>query len=405
MTIIRVKKSTIFTTFLFFLLPLYSLPFIIIEMMNLKKWAFILFALFMGLIGILWPPTGDFYRYTIQSYAYKDLDWIQFWFMAILQRDLMLPIVTWITGELNFQFDITRFIYNFWGTYLLGMLFLDIISINPKLKEKPYRYFALGFFIPIMLCTFCYRYYLSQMFFIYGAYQIIFKEKKRGWLFVILSIFNHMSYFVQALVLFAQQKGFFKFKKKVIIAIVLCSFLIDGQYISKLFYLLPSTIVENYIAYIEGEWAGNFVENLSWKEKIARYITTIISNASIIIYVIIYDKLPKSKASLTNSLLFITILATPFVVIHDRFLSVAILAAKTTFLYFYNGTKKMKRCLYIMFLLVMLTNTITLLHSRKRISISDFPMMTYSSFYHIITHTYDSKWIESNVNTDGSIAE
>ena len=59
-----------FLIILFVLYPFATLPFLFIKIIERKKYAFVLLAIFMGLCAILYPPLGDLYRHSLRYFSY-----------------------------------------------------------------------------------------------------------------------------------------------------------------------------------------------------------------------------------------------------------------------------------------------------------------------------------------------
>lgn len=402
---IVVSKYAFHTTLFFLIFPLYSLPWVIKGMLRQDKWAFVLWACFMGLVGVLIPPTGDFYRYTMDFYMYKDCDWDSFLMLALLKNDFMLPLISYILGVLEWNFDLSRFIYNFWGYYLLGVLYLDIVKNNPELQAKKIAVYALGFFMVLSLSGYCFRYGLSTVMFVYGAYHIVYKERKWGWLYVLLAVFNHLSFVVFLFVLLLQRIHFFRFGKKTVILMIVAATFIDSSYIISVFYMLPVDIVAHYMVYLDGHWAGEYLEDHSWKYRLMNILTSLIQYACVVIYILFYRKGQKESLALVNATLFLTFITIPFVTVQGRFMSVMINFIKIHFLTHFDGGLRMTRYLKWMFWLVIIFNLMELWAFRRQFVVSDFSMMATSSSIEILTHTYNEKWIDRNVAEDGGLLQ
>ena len=402
---IIVSQNALITTLFFLILPLYSLPWIIKGMLRCEKWAFLLWACFMGLVGILIPPTGDFYRYTTDFYMYKECNWNTFLILALLKNDFMLPMISYILGVFDWNFDISRFIYNFWGYYLLGLLYLDIVKSNPALQVRKVFIYALGFFIALGLSDYCFRYGLSSIFFVYGAYHIVYREKKWGWLYVLLAVFNHLSFLVFLFILVLQQIHFFRFGRKIVIIMIIAAVFINSSYIISIFNMLPVDFVTHYMAYLDGYWAGEYLEDHSWKYRMMQMFTSLIQYACVIVYILCYHKGRRNSLALVNATLFLTFITTPFVTIQGRFMSVMLNFIKIHFLTHFDGSWRMTRYLKYMFWLVMISNLMGLWGFRRQFAISDFSMMATSSSINILTHIYNQRWIDRNVSEDGDLMQ
>lgn len=402
---IPVSRYAFYTTLFFIILPLYSLPWIIKGMLKQKKWAFVLWACFMGLVGILVPPTGDFYRYTMDFYMYKDCDWHSFLVLALLKNDFMLPLLSYILGLLDWNFDLSRFIYNFWGYYLLGALYIDIVKRNLALQVKKNYIYVFVFFITLSLSAYCFRYGLSTIMFVYGAYCIVYKGKKRGWWYVFLSVFNHLSFIVFLFVLILQRMHFWGFSRKNVIVMIAAATFIDSTFIVSVFRMLPVDWVSHYMVYLDGYWAREYLEDHSWRYKMMQMFSSLIQYACVIIYVLCYHKGRKESLALVNATLFLSFITLPFVTVQTRFMSVMINFIKIHFLVHFDGGVRMTRYLKYMFWLVIISNLMGLWSFRREFSISDFSMMSTSSSFEILTHTYDKQWIERNVDEDGDLIQ
>ena len=64
---------------IFIIYPILSFPFILKGILKRERWAYLLGAILMGYIGMLYPPAGDMYRYAEDFNLYKELDWEYFW--------------------------------------------------------------------------------------------------------------------------------------------------------------------------------------------------------------------------------------------------------------------------------------------------------------------------------------
>ena len=74
-----------------------SFPFILKGILKRERWAYLLGAILMGYIGMLYPPAGDMYRYAEDFNLYKELDWEYFWIFMALKFDYFLPLLSWIS--------------------------------------------------------------------------------------------------------------------------------------------------------------------------------------------------------------------------------------------------------------------------------------------------------------------
>lgn len=399
--ILNVNKEAGIAFLLFIIYPLLSLPLILKGMLNNKKWGYFLFACFMGLLGILYPPTGDFYRYTREYFVIKDyFDWEQFKDYLLIKQEFLLPYISYIFSKLNIPFDFSRFIYNFIAYYLLGDIYISEISRNCHYTKKYSAYF-IGMFISFSLSLYLFRFFFSMILYAYGVYCIVYKRKNQGWIFVILSVLNHFSFIVFAVVLVLTKLFHFRFRKWIVILLCIPALAFGGNLMTDLLSFLPTDIVNRYSEYLDGYYAGAYLEDHSLKYRISILLSSAITYAAVIIYMITYDKKTIGKESIVNGILLVTILSSPFSTIAYRFATVLLLFIKIQFLNAFDGTRKQFRYLMILFLLTMFSNMTGLWSSRRQISISDFSLIYYASAPQIMMHTYSEQWINKNVYEDG----
>lgn len=400
------SKSATLTSFFFCIFPLYTLPWVIRGMIRQEKYAFVLWAIFMGLLGILYPPVGDLYRYTQDYYIYKDCDWNLFVKLLTLRFDFLLSFLSYFIGKLGLNFDFTRFLFNFSAFYLIGNIYLDICKNNKQLRNNTkIGVYIVFFFIAFSFSTYLYRFFFSMILFVYGGYQIVYKRKKSGWIYVFLSIINHFAFIVFLVTLVLQQLRFFRFKRWIVLMFILIALFLNNTIVAYLFSMLPLEIVNRYSAYIDGNWAKDFLEDHSWKFRLMLILNSVIIYVGCIVYVLSYKRGKSAHLSFTNSILVLAFLTLPFVVIHGRFLIVLLFAIKIYFLSVYDGSRIMKFYLKCMFWCVMLGNVMGVWSDRRPLAISEYSRVLYSTSFQILTFSYSEHWIDKNITPEGDISK
>lgn len=401
----RIKKNTFVNILLFFVYPLGSLPFLIKAMIRREKYAFILFGIFMGLIGILVPPTGDFYRYTEDAQIIKDLNWQDFLIYASLKFDFLLIFLSYLLTHLDINFDVSRFIYNSISYILLGLLYLKIVNTNKYISKKD-NWILLLIFMPFAISTFLFRFFFSEILFLYGSYEIIFFKKKKGWLFVILSIFSHITYIIFFVGLILWKFKILNFNRKFVLILCLSAVLINSDIMIKLLNFLPIDMMNHFMVYLDGYWAGDFLQDHSFRYQLMMMLNSAVVYSGIIIYYYIYNFISKKNIGLANYMLLIVVLTTPFVTINGRFMEVFFINFKTLFLKYYNINNKIfQRTKYILLCLVIVSTFSSVWSFRKQIALGDFEKLLYSSFPSLISQTYTQSWINTHVFDDGGFVQ
>lgn len=395
------RINSVLRLIIFICCPIITVPIILNGLLNGKRWAIYYLGALMGMIGMLYPPVGDFYRYYEDYKLYKDLDWSSFSFLMSLNFDFLLSFLSYSMGKLNIPFDFSRFIYNGVAYLLYGFIYLDIIKSNKIYNNKKYRLFLLGSLIPFSISSYLFRFSFSTILFIYGAYQIEYKQKKIGFFFVILSILNHFFYLFLSIVFIISRFNLVSLSKKILIGLLISSFFISSDILTSLFYFLPVDIIERYSSYIDGYWASDYLQDHSWKFKLQNYINRVLTYIIIIIYIINQTKHSKMEYT-TNGFIILMVIVSPFVTIANRVSSIVSLKSKVTFCSECNQNKLQRKSLKTLFYIVMISNIMGIWNNRRQIGVSDLNIIFFESTPTIISHTYDQKWISHHVFEDGN---
>lgn len=72
--------------------------------------------------------------YTQDFLLYKECNLSSFIELQKLNFDFILPFISFCLGKLGMPFDLSRFLYNSVGYYLMGNMFLTICDTNKYLK-------------------------------------------------------------------------------------------------------------------------------------------------------------------------------------------------------------------------------------------------------------------------------
>ncbi len=397
---LNISKTGGVAILLFLFLPITALPLIIDGMLKRKKWGFVLFACFMGLLGMLIPPTGDFYRYTTTYFDLIGSDWSYLKFRLLLSNDWLLTLMSYGCAKSGIHFDLVRFFYNAVGYYILSLIYLDLYKYNPSLLRCK-SWIALGAFMSFSLTFLLFRYGFSMALFLGGSYLVIYRNQNIGWLLCILAFINHFTYLIFIVILFFAKIQIFKFPKWLVISFFFLCYGLDSSIVISLFKFLPIDIVNQYSVYLDGYWAGDFLQDHSWRYRIMIFIGNAVSLALAVIYILMYDTKHLKTENLTNGVLLISVLASPFATIAIRFAMVLLWVNKIQVFSMFKPTIKYYMYLKIVFLLTMLTNITGLWSIRRQLSVSDLSMIVYSPTPILLNHTYSQKWIDQHVFKDG----
>ena len=187
------NKSSLLLFFIFISFPILSVPLIFFEIYNRRYYALNYLAVFMGLIGYLWIPSGDLYR--IQE-DYESL--INGNFINLRYHfDFFYLLILKLFAFGNFNFEYVRF-----TLCTISYLLYFKIFINISQSNSDFRHSKLISFLSFLTLFFIVRFtgYVTGVRFtfamsmcFYASYQILFKNNFRGFFLLILSVFTHFS--------------------------------------------------------------------------------------------------------------------------------------------------------------------------------------------------------------------
>lgn len=387
---------------LFIISPCLSLPFIFLLIRNNVKYAFTLLSIFMGLMALLYPPVGDIYRYTQDYYSWADMNWGDFVSSLEFRFDYLLPFLSFACAKLGLHFEIVRFLYVFVSYQIIFYIFTDIVSKNPYLRDS--RIYIKCF----ILFTFCFsfhffifRFNFSLILMSLAFYRYFYCFKKDGFSFALLSCFNHFSFVLFLLLWIPISLGLFKFNKWFLWLCVILFFVMDSSFLSFIIPNMPISgdLVNHIMYYIDGKFAGEYLEEHSFKYKIALFLSTCIIYPILLFFLSNYQK--SKQNSLVSMMLFILAIAAPFVVVAQRMSYFAIFLYLIYFLSFYNNSRKQRRQLQILLSFVLFTFVIAQYAKKREYSISQEARILYMPLPIILQSTYSESWINQNLGNEG----
>lgn len=385
---------------LFILYPFIALPFIFNEILRGRRYAYSLFAIFIGLLGFLYPPIGDLYRYHIDFEMYRSLDYQGLLDILTTKMDILQPMMFWSLSRLGFPPDIIRFIYVYISAALIFRIFYELLNTGAFSK----RQIALIIILAVLFIRFermTVRFGLSSSLFIYGWYSCLYKGGKYGIWAMILSVLNHFSFIVPVIAFISSLICKIRFHKLLILVLVFLTFCLSGDYLSALIQILPfdDNVVNHLLLYTDGYWAGDFLNDQSAKFKLGN---TLLRIPFFVLSIIFYKWFRHDKFS--TSILFtlmVVVISSPFESLRIRMEQIYVLqlivfcviyAKKwlTNILFIRNAI-----CIGCIYLFIC-TWTI-----RRQLYISHEAMIFLPSVV-IYNSGYDNNWVSLNVYSDGA---
>lgn len=408
-TIKRNEKYKFLGILIFIIYPILSFLFILKGILKRERWAYLLGAIFMGYMGILYPPAGDMYRYAEDFNLYKELDWDQFWVFMALKFDYFLPLLSWILSKLGAYPESIRFLFVACSYYLLFDLYHDITFSNVNMTKRT-KVYSLILLVPLTFSSYLFRMGLAQVVLLYGIYWYLIKNSKKGLFFILFSAFIHVSYTPFILIAIISRFKIFNFSKGIFVCI--CFLLIFVESSSLGITLLRSLpFSESLLAHLEEYISGSQSEDLTSlftiKQLIAKYFFNIVYYITLYQYYVFYKSNPqplKIKQFVNIFLLFI-IMSSSVPVLHERLLNVLKVFLILSSLYFMNNSFRMQRLLRIVVLFTVINTLFVFWQLRFFLRFSQFDILFQSSSVHLIDFHYTDEWISRHVDEEGHLVE
>lgn len=379
-----------FLIILFVLYPFATLPFLFIKIIERKKYAFVLLAIFMGLCAILYPPLGDLYRHSLRYFSYFNENGSN-WYVDENLTDYFLPIITRVFANFKIPFEFVRFLFITISYLLIFKLFLFTYEKN-KIVSGYTKLFIVAFLsVPFIYIVTGLRYGFSLCVFVYGIFMLCNKNKL-GWGIILLSVSIHIFMLLPFLITLVAKICPYRINK------------ITMSILSILGLLVSNTVIIYFINMVTGETfinekiidytVGNtyFVESRSLFGIIAKALECI-TILPLTYYLFRY----KIENCFLNNLFCIFIggfsIMSSFFVFTMRILLLFVLLF--FFLYLYNAKKRKKYVLQNVLLLSSLISASAYLYGYGDILIkSQFPMILISPMPTILSTSYSEQWID-----------
>lgn len=199
------RSSVVVPMILFCMSPLLFLPFVVKGMRKGESWAFMLFALFLGLWAWLTIPFADLFRHAEHYYSYFGEPYSVIWEEYFLENntleyDIVIPTIDWLMVNNGIPYQYLRLFEIIIGFSLVYTAF----SYNIHHSEVQYsrydvwkRFMILALFFEVMSLITGVRYGMAVCFYVYGLHWWYDRcNKWVGALFLIIAVGTHMSFSV-----------------------------------------------------------------------------------------------------------------------------------------------------------------------------------------------------------------
>lgn len=269
------NKSFFYLSFIFFICPLLSFPFIIYSVFKRYFIACNFLAVFMGICSILWPPTADLYRHNMLYFEFQQMNVNQFFDYIETTPDFLYYLLSYFLSKVNANFEVVRFFFVFIAYKMVFRIYFDCMSRNQNIC-KYHKTFFLVFYLSVSFFTITQglRYGMAMSFFAYGAYFYLSYGKMKWLIFVVLACLIHFSMFPVLAILLLARYGINITAMRILVIIVISVIFLRETALASLIDLLPTdNLLKVRIGhYVEGYWSGDFLDEFSIENKISRFL-------------------------------------------------------------------------------------------------------------------------------------
>ncbi|PVX46592.1 EpsG-like putative glucosyltransferase [Flavobacterium sp. 103] len=293
-----------------------------------RKWSKHLFVLFCTYFGYTFiipssklldsPYDSEFYATVLVDYYNTQISFNIFlnglFTIETSQTDLYQPFVTWFVSRFTDNYNVLFAIFGLiFGLFYSRILWFILDRLNYKITG-----FALTLLLMIMLINPIWningvRMWTAMEVYIYGVILFFFQNKKKGMLFMFLSILFHLSFlipFVFFLLFWLIPNG----KRTVLFYLYLGTLFITNlpiSFLNEISLFFPDFIGNRMAAYTNAAYALTVKENLENTSFFIKLALFSLKFSSALIVVIVYANFPRIiRSDVENSKFFDFILFT-----------------------------------------------------------------------------------------------
>lgn len=384
--------------------PFASLPLIFVEIYNKKYYALNYLAVFMGLIAYLWIPSGDLYRMYLDFTALEYLNVSDF--LSIKSFDYLYLVLMYIFAKLNLNFEFVRFTLCVISYFLYFRIYLDIIKTNKEIGESKVFSFVtflmLFFFLRFTGFITGVRFTFAMAMCFYGAYFLIYKNKSRGWCFLVLSAATHFSMWLILLIAFFIKVFKFKISRLVFVLIIIAGLFLSTTLIEMVIDYLPiADEFKTHLAfYTTGTFASEEFESQTLFFKISRFLSYFAIYPAVIF--IILRKREFSFYSIFICIVLFLSFSMNMDTTYGRYAFLGVIFFIIPFLLKFKKELDI-RAFFLFFFLSFITYAASIYTVNKEIRYGNEYKILYTPLPFIFMSTYDAQWINYNIDDSGSM--
>jgi|GEM_PF-6414903 len=404
---IRKKNVSIFIAVtLFLLFPVASLPFILYGIYNREKVAYVLFCLFMGLIGFLYSPFGDLYRYHLMFESIKHMSLVGIFnkYNAQETADYVLPLITWCVGQFGLPVDWVRFLFNALGFGIVCSMHNTLCSYNTYNNRTSNFFCFLSLWFVTGAVYMLYRWGFAVNLFVWAVCIIEIKHKKTGWFVIALAGLCHSALWFIIIIYLIYRIRKYVFSKTVLIVFFIITLFASMSFVAQLFENFDILgIYDRFIIYVsEGAyWNSGYLNDRSDRKIIYDNISNIPIYIAWIL-IILDGKKSQPIKWVIHMMCFVLVIIAGF---PNLTLRITAIFSKLFVVYFFYNTLfinfySKKRAVFTLILAISFMSNIYGTQKRSFIW-GNTGKIFYSSLYQIVSSPYGDSWMFENINNIG----
>ena len=392
------KNNQIGEILLFIIFPLFSFFYSIKRSIMYYPFSQNILFLFMGLCSLLWPPYGDLYRHNMVYFEFQEMTYSEFIGFLYYHYDFLFYLISFFFAKIGIPFEIIRFIFVFLSYKII--FFVINNYINKFSNCYKYVFFTVFFSVPFFAITLGIRFEFASFVMLLAIYSLLVRNKKIGYLYIIVSILIHYTMVMPTLLLIPILLNIKFTKKRMLFVLFLFYLFFNVNLIEKIIYIipLPDFLTKSIIAYTSGYWGGEFLEDHSFKYLLSFHLKVILGY--FILSFLLFKKNMNNLVYYSYLLLFLLVFCnTVSVTMFFRFFSFSIPVFLLAFFSSINRVSILElRVLCLVSCIGFLSQIYT---NRREFEISREYKLLYPTPY-IITNVYQKKWLQENIYEDGS---
>lgn len=393
------KNTLVF--FLFLVYPLITFPVSLYWISRKKKKGFFLLSLLLSLLTVVLPPYGDLYRYYLDFSQYITTPFHQF--VEDVKIDFIFYLYEWMFARSGLNFEWVRMSLALVMYNLLFRIFFEMTkNINGGKK------YLLLFVSYLAVCNWIsftngFRSVYANTLIFYGIYKLLVEKKKSGYVYMLISIFIHISMLLPFMLVLVSNVIKVKLNLKHIVFMLLAFIPLYSVDLVSLIIMLENVpfLTGRLIAYIDGYWSTDFLADKSLKGLFVTYSYIILV---LFPYFFLFIKVSRTATRLSVLISWLFIFMLPLLSFQTIVMRYTFFIAILSFIYLLIYNPKMLLGKGFSFLCICYL-ALNLYSVRHRLADSRVSLFVTSSLYGIINNQFDAKWVDGHVMDDGSLKD